>query len=99
MFLRKKTYLCSVSRKFHPKIGDDVASVDVNRYDQSIDRTTLQDQARSIFDKTVADLETKINRTKASTNTHVVIDNDEDDIFPGAAKDMGSGKNLSIRII
>jgi hypothetical protein len=79
------------SRKFHPKIGDEVAIVDDNRYDQSIDRTVLQDKARSTFDKTVADIETKINRTKASVNTNP-IDIDEDDIFPGAAKDMGSGK-------
>ncbi|CAF0739019.1 unnamed protein product [Rotaria sordida] len=75
--------------KFRPKIGDEVAIVDDNRYDQSIDRTILQDQARSTFDKTVADIETKINRTKISANTNI-IDNDEDDIFPGAAKDMGS---------
>lgn len=44
-----------------------------------------------MFDRTVADIETKINRTKASVNTNI-MDNDEDDIFPGAAKDMGSGK-------
>jgi hypothetical protein len=38
----------------------------------------------------VADIETKINRTKQSTNVHAV-DFDEDDFFPAAAKDMGSG--------
>ncbi|CAF3178887.1 unnamed protein product [Rotaria socialis] len=75
--------------KFHPRVGDDVATVDNHRYDQSIDHTILQDQARNTFDRTVADIETKINRTKSSVNTNA-IDNDEDDIFPGAAKDMGS---------
>ncbi|CAF2498559.1 unnamed protein product [Rotaria sp. Silwood2] len=75
--------------KFRPKIGDEVAIVDDNRYDQSIDRNILQDQARSTFDRTVADIETKINRTKISVNTNI-MDNEEDDIFPGAAKDMGS---------
>ena len=77
-------------RRFHPKIGDEVATIDDNRFDQSIDHTILQDRARSTFDKAVADIETKINRTKTSVNTNV-IDND-DDIFPSAAKDMGSGK-------
>ena len=51
-------------RKLHSKIGDEVATTDGNRYDQSIDRTVLQDKARSTFDKTVADIETKMNRTK-----------------------------------
>ncbi len=81
----------SFYRKLHPKIGDDVATTDDNRYDQSIDRTVLQDKARSTFDKTVADIETKINRTKISVNSNA-MDIDEDDIFPGAAKDMGSGQ-------
>jgi len=31
-----------------------------------------------------------MNRTKLSANTNA-IDMDEDDIFPGAAKDMGFG--------
>jgi len=81
-------------RKFHPKIGDEVALVEDNRYDQSIDRTVLQDKARSTFDKTVADIETKINRTKTSSVNTNAIDIDDDDIFPSAAKDMGSGKIL-----
>jgi len=76
----------------HPKIGDEVAFVEDNRYDQSIDRTVLQDKARNTFDKTVADIETKINRTKATSVNTNPMDIDEDDIFPGAAKDMGSGK-------
>ncbi len=79
-----------MSRKLHPKIGDEVAIANDDRYDQSIDHTVLQDKARSTFDKTVADIETKINRTKLSANTNA-IDMDEDDIFPGAAKDMGFG--------
>ena len=83
-------------RKFRPKIGDEVATIDDNGFDQSIDHTVLQDRARSTFDKTVADIETKMSRTKTSVNTNI-IDND-DDIFPGAAKDMGSGKiNLQRR--
>jgi hypothetical protein len=41
----------------------------------------------------VADIETKLNRTKMSANANA-MDIDEDDIFPGAAKDMGSGKIL-----
>jgi hypothetical protein len=32
-----------------------------------------------------------MNRAKTSVNTNA-IDIDEDDIFPGAAKDMGSGE-------
>jgi hypothetical protein len=39
-----------------------------------------------------------MTRTKMSANTNV-MDIDEDDIFPGAAKDMGSGKIIQIRII
>lgn len=34
-----------------------------------------------------------MNRTKISANTNG-MDIDEDDIFPGDAKDMGSGKSL-----
>ncbi|UJR28333.1 hypothetical protein I4U23_009575 [Adineta vaga] len=71
------------------KIGDEVALVEDNRYDQSIDHTALQDKARSTFDKAVADIETKINRTKMSMNANA-LDADDDDIFPTAAKDMGS---------
>lgn len=65
------------------------------RQDQSIDRTGLQDKARSTFDRAVADIETKMNRTKLSTNANA-MDADEDDIFPGAAKDMGSGTGIAI---
>ena len=68
-----------------------MAIVGDNRYDQSIDRAVLQDKARSTFDRTVADIETKMNRSKISANNND-MDIDEDDIFPGAAKDMGSGK-------
>jgi hypothetical protein len=85
-------------RKLHPKIGDEVAIIDDNRYDQSIDHTVLQDKARSTFDRTVADIETKMTRTKMSANANV-MDIDEDDIFPGAAKDMGSGEIIQMIII
>jgi hypothetical protein len=85
-------------RKLHPKIGDEVAIIDENRYDQSIDHTVLQDKARSTFDRTVADIETKMTRTKMSANANV-MDIDEDDIFPGAAKDMGSGEIIQMIII
>ena len=64
------------SRKLQPKIGDEVA---------------LVDDARNTFDRTVADIETKMNRTKMSAHANAA-DVDEDDIFPGAAKDMGSGE-------
>ncbi|CAF0742883.1 unnamed protein product [Adineta steineri] len=75
--------------KLQSRTGNEVALVSDDRYDQSIDRTVIQDKARSTFDKAVADIETKMNRTKMSANTNV-MDLDEDDIFPGAAKDMGS---------
>lgn len=80
------------NRKFHSKIGDDVAFLaDDDRQDQMINSTVLQDRARTTFDKTVADIETKINRTKSSLSANAA-ELDEDDIFPGAAKDMGSGE-------
>lgn len=62
------------------------------RFDQSIDQTKIQDRARTTFDKTVADIETKIGRTKQNVQ---VLDADEDDIFPGAAKEMGSGRLIN----
>ena len=70
-----------------------MAIIDDNRYAQSIDHAVLQDRARNTFDKTVAEIETKMNRTKISANTNA-MDIDEDDIFPGDAKDMGSGESL-----
>lgn len=83
-------------RRYQLRTDDEIANIDEPRYDQSIDRATLQDRARTTFDRTVADIETKIVRMKTSVNTNV-IDADEDDIFPGAAKDMGSGSMILLR--
>jgi hypothetical protein len=85
-------------RKSQPRNADEAALVADDRYDQSIDRTTIQDRARSTFDKAVADIETKMARTKMSTNANA-MDADEDDIFPGAAKDMGAGMRRWIPMI
>lgn len=67
-----------------------MAFVDEHPYDQSLDHTALQDKARNTFDKTVADIETKLLQKTITSMTTNAVEIDEDDIFPGAAKDMGS---------
>ncbi|CAF0739324.1 unnamed protein product [Didymodactylos carnosus] len=74
--------------KFQPKIGDGVAIID----DKQIDYVSIQAKAKTTFDKTVYDIETKVNQrdTNKIFNSYSNNDDENDDVLPAAAKDMGT---------